>query len=88
MTLCIEVVNVCIYGNKTIITGREKKKKKHLLFVSSLKHIMERKDGKKNKGKEHAEWLSHPDSTYRNGYMVLWTDPYSWATFLFAFQIT
>lgn len=47
MTLCIEVVNVCIYGNKTIITGREKKKKKHLLFVSSLKHIMERKDGKK-----------------------------------------
>lgn len=49
---------------------------------------MERKDGKKNKGKEHAEWLSHPDSTYRNGYMVLWTDPYSWATFLFAFQIT
>lgn len=55
MTLCIEVVNVCIYGNKTIITGREKKKKKHLLFVSSLRHIMERKDGKKNKGKEHAE---------------------------------
>lgn len=35
--------------------GQGEKKKKHLLFVSSLKHIMERKDGKKNKGKEHAE---------------------------------
>lgn len=31
---------------------------------------------------------SHPGSTLKNGYVVLWTDPYSWATFLFAFQIT
>jgi len=47
MTLCIEVVNVCIYGNKTIITGREKKKKKNLLFLSYIKKNNEKKDGKK-----------------------------------------
>lgn len=51
----MKVVNVYICRNKTIITGREEKKPKHLLFMSSLKHIVERKDEKRSKGKEHTE---------------------------------
>lgn len=49
----MKVVSGYIYRNKTVITGREKKKK--LLFMSSLKGTMERKDEKKSEGKEHTE---------------------------------
>lgn len=69
MTLCIEVVNVCIYGNKTIITGREKKKKTFAFCEFSKTH-----HGKKRWEKRVREknMQSDPHILIAHTEMVIW----------------